>query len=60
MPPWFAFRSPLRDGWDPHHSTPLHTSQGGLGSKLLSSNPELKPQFNSNTKFADVMGVDEV
>lgn len=29
-------------------------------AKGLMSNPELKPQHNSNTKFADVMGVDEV
>ena len=34
-------------------------TQGGLGSKLL-SNPELKPQLSSSTKFTDVMGVDEV
>jgi hypothetical protein len=28
----------------------------GLMSKGLASNPDLKPQFSSNTKFADVMG----
>ncbi|GAX77220.1 hypothetical protein CEUSTIGMA_g4666.t1 [Chlamydomonas eustigma] len=30
----------------------------GLGKGFL-SNPELKPQMSSNTKFSDVMGVDE-
>ncbi len=29
-----------------------------LGKGLL-SNPDLKPQFNSTTRFADVKGVDE-
>ncbi len=28
-------------------------------SKGFMSNPDLKPQFHSNTKFDDVMGVDE-
>jgi len=28
-------------------------------SKGFMNNPELKPQFDSNTKFADVKGVDE-
>jgi ATP-dependent metalloprotease len=31
----------------------------GFASKGLSSNPDLKPQFANNTKFSDVMGVDE-
>jgi ATP-dependent metalloprotease len=29
--------------------------KSGLGKSLM-SNPDLKPQFNSSTKFADVMG----
>mmetsp|Transcript_10855 Transcript_10855/g.23362 ORF Transcript_10855/g.23362 Transcript_10855/m.23362 type:complete len:794 (+) Transcript_10855:251-2632(+) len=28
-------------------------------TKSFMNNPDLKPQFNSNTKFADVLGVDE-
>ncbi len=31
----------------------------GLMSKGFMNNPDLKPQFSSNTKFADVKGVDE-
>jgi len=31
----------------------------GLMSKSLLNSPDLKPQLNSNTKFSDVMGVDE-
>ncbi|KAJ9515052.1 hypothetical protein QJQ45_012578 [Haematococcus lacustris] len=38
----------------------LMDDKGLMGKGLMNmSSPDLKPQYNSNTKFADVMGVDE-
>jgi ATP-dependent metalloprotease len=37
--------------------TTLLDDKGLMGKGL--SNPDLKPQFSSNTKFTDVKGVDE-
>ncbi len=37
----------------------LLDDKGLLGKGLLMNNPDIKPQHTSNTKFADVKGVDE-